>query len=350
MNTPSLQHDRLHPIQWLAEQAQAEIDIDQLRMDEAHAQEVQSEFGILPTIGCEVEVTWASLRADLIKEFFSDLDPNKTYTTMSAMVRDLDPERRKEFEQRKAEADAVIGSLYQATVENGIPKGKDPYWEFANEPTYSWRTLTSEVDLLMDTGLIPKGKQHAMHVTLGGVFMQGHGPQIILPGLELLSVSSERITDATKSDGHSWARRNSHSGGVRGRSGNSLELGQPGATEFRTLATAKPEDHRTIFQAAQMLGAVLLSHRSGADVQNAGVIEIGKQWQGYRDTMTDLWDARGLPTDNTWSSPYNKPEVWLGWAECLDRRDQQNSPEQEALITIKGIITQTEHMLQELSR
>lgn len=348
MSTPALQHDRLHPIQWLAEQAQTEIDIDQLRAGEDRAQEIQAEFKVLPTIGCEVEVSWASLHPDLMEEFFSDLDPNKTYTTLKAMVRDLDPERRKEFEQQKAEADAVTAPLYQATTANGIPKGKDPHWEFANKPTYSWPVLAKEIDLLMDAGLIPEGRQHAMHVTLGGVSVDGYGPQIILPGLELLGVSGGRISAATKSKMHSWARRNTHSGGVRGRLEASLELDQPGATEFRTLATAKPEDHRTIFQAAQMLGTVLLSHRSGADAQNAGVIEIGKQWQGYRDTMTDLWDARGLPTDNTWSSPYDNPEVWLGWAECLDRRNQQDSPEQKTVTALRRIISRTEALLQEL--
>ncbi len=348
MQTPTVQHDRLHPIQWLADQAQSEIDIEQLKVDETRAQEIKEKFTILPTIGCEVEVSWASLRADLIKEFFSDLDPNKTYTTMRAMVCDLSPERREEFEQRKAEADALMAPLYQATIENGIPKGKDPYWEFANQPTYSWKTLASEVDLLMNTGLIPEGKQHAMHVTLGGVMMQGHGPQIILPGLELLGIPAERITAATKSKMHSWARRNSHSGGVRGRLEQSLELDQPGATEFRTLATAKPEDHQTIFQAAQMLGTVLLCHRSSVNTDNSTVIEIGKQWQAYRDAMTDLWDERGLPTDNSWSSPYDKPEVWRGWAECLDRRDQEDSPEQETLKAIKGVVTQTECLIEEL--
>lgn len=343
------QIDRMVPLYWLAEQTGEDaLEIDRVSEREQAARVTHERLGILPTIGCEVEVSWAALHPDLISQYFSDLDPSKTYSTMSQMIRDLPAARREEFVAHRKEVDAANNERYLKTIEIGIPRGKDPYWEFANAPAYAWSTLAKEVDLLMDAQLIPLETQHPMHITLGGVSTKGGGPQIILPGLELLGVAPERIEGATKCTSYSWAQRESSKGGVRERQTYNIGLGQKIATEFRTLTTAKHEDHQTMLRAAQMLGAVLLCRRSACDEQDAAVIEIGGLWSEYRDIMVELWNSNDLPSDDSWGVPSVNPDVWLAWAECLARKTQIGTQEQQAVQAIRGIVDAAENVLEEM--
>lgn len=342
-----VQNNRIYSLYCLAEEAGVDkSEIDDLAEQEVRAEDFYSRNPIVPTIGCEVEVSWASLHPDLMNEYFSDLDPSKVFRTFREMVDELPQNRADDFLKIKSERDKECDERYKRTVEIGIPRGKDHYWEFANSPTYSWQLLSKEVDLLMGIGYIPEGKAHAMHITLGGLSVKGGGPQLILPGLELLGVSADRIIKASEHPTYTWARRGSKMGGVRGRTATSLGMGHELATEFRTLATEKPEDHQKLLRASQMMGSILLSRRKGRSGCALNV-EVGKMWSEYTSVLMDLWDARGLPRGDEWGSPNANPEIWQAWGECIKARDEPGSLEGQTISRIATIITAAEALIDE---
>lgn len=346
MSTTETIPPRFQPILSLANETFPSGHTKKVIEEEIAAERLSKEHGVVPTIGCEVEVSWASLYPELIDKYFSELDPQKTFTTMGQMAGALTKERREEFLKEKEAIEKQEKAKYEATVQMGIPKGNDGYWEFAHSPAYAWQTVAEEVDILMDRGLIPTGFPHAMHITLGGIAIEGGGPHLMLAGFELLTVPSERIRKAANaSSSYSWARRESHNvGGLRHRPAHKLMLGQQSGVEFRTLVTSKPEDHRASLRIAQLLGTILLCKRNQANLQSEALAKIAELWPSYRSAITSLFEARNLP-NTAWDNPSSSPPVWRTWADCLDRRDMPETPEHMAVEKINKLLNKTEALL-----
>lgn len=337
---------RLSSVTSLAGETRAPGYIEALAEQERTAEKIQREYGILPTIGCEVEVSWASLYPELIAKYFSDLDSQKTFATVTQMVNALTKEKREEFLEEKEAIEKRDKPRYEATIGIGIPKGNDGYWEFAPHPAYAWQTAAEEVDLLMEQKLIPVNFPNPLHITLAGIAIEGGGPHLILAGMELLTLPSERIRRAAETSvPYGWARRASHNiGGLRHRPAHKLELGHLNGIEARTLITRGPEDHRVSLRTAQLLGAVLLCRRNQADLNNDSLLDMAGLWPLYKAHITELFTRRGLP-NAAWDSPSSNPHMWKIWADCLDNRATAGTPEYIAAQEITGVVDRAEELL-----
>lgn len=346
MSSTEVAPSRLDPIMSLVHESCTPERLETLRKRELAAEILHKEHDALPTIGCEVEISWASLYPELIAKYFSDLDPAKTFTTLNQMADALPDEKKKKFLEEKAAIGTQDQPKYAETVAMGIPRGNDGYWEFAHSPAYAWQTVSEEINILMEQGLIPVGYPNAMHITLGGIAIEGGGPHMILAGLELLSVPSERIRRASESSApYSWARRASHNiGGVRHRPAHKLGLDQSCGVEFRTLSTSCPKGHRESLRAAQLLGAILQCRRNQDTLDHSTLADIASLWQPYKTAITSLFDRRGLP-NGTWDAPHANKALWQTWADCLDKRDNPNTPEHTAVQRLTEIIDKTEELL-----
>ncbi len=332
--------NRLDPLLYLATTADLEIDYEALMRSETEAKFVHDTFSVLPTIGCEVEVKWSALFPDAAEHYFGEQDSLGRFTRTYA---DLSEEDQVAIDALKAEQDSTYLPRYEATCHAGIPAGSDAYWEFANAPSYSARVLATEVELLIETGLIPEGKSHSLHITLGGLAVGAGGASMILSGLELMHGSPERILLATEGSrlgtATAWARRGQD--GLRQRSSIQLSLGENVGTELRTLSIESAEDAHVSLGDAQILAAVLMAYRQNK-VQGAAPTKVlGELWPTFTSRMKELWKQQKLP-NHTWGKPHTNPEPWLRWADIITDARDYRSDAHEVTEVIEDIITNAE--------
>ena len=83
---------RLRPIMQLGEQ----IDIEYLRASESEAKYLHETYGILPTIGCEVEVKWSTHFPELARKYFGEQDE---FGRFEHRFKDLPTERQQELDK-----------------------------------------------------------------------------------------------------------------------------------------------------------------------------------------------------------------------------------------------------------
>lgn len=336
---------RFAPITFLSEKYNLLSDYNQLSLQEERAEYLYRHYKITPTIGCELEVKFSSLRPELAREFFGEQD---AYGRFERSYNDLPPALRAELDLHSKAFELERKQAYHDVWQAGIPKGKDAFWEFAHSPTYAWQTLAHETRLLFESGLVPEGFEHSLHVTLAAD-PTGGGLALVLAGLELEFVKPERIESAThyhRLDKRSgWARKGTD--GQRVRTADQLRLGASTAVEFRTLATDSSIQTTEILRTSQLLAAALLAFRQRHDIQNPVIRAIAGLWPIYRGTLYNLWTERRLPI-GSWGDSHENPKPWIGWADCLGRRDEADSIEAEAVRVIGNIVLTTEILLNEL--
>lgn len=341
-----LSTERLNPLSILSTQSGASLDLEPLIAAEQQAHRFHDEVQILPTIGCEVEVMFPTLHPEASQRLFGNPYQHGRMMSFKGLVARLEGEERLEYQR----LDASLKPRYQATLEAGMPKGNDAYWEFANSPAFDWKTLEAELDFLMDDGLIPVGHEHAMHITLGGIEIGTGGPHMILGGLELMHVPPERIRRGAQ--GLGWSRRtwNGEANGLRPRSSDILALGATAAMEFRTLSTDSKESHGASLRSAQLLGSMLLARRQSRDgAPQPAIRELGDLWPEYCEDLRLLWERSGLPVGNTWGSAKSNSGVWNMWAGCLDQRDDTSSASAETVDAIEQKLHSAEAIITELT-
>lgn len=175
------------------------------------------------TIGVEVEVRFSSYFPRVFDKYKLGSRP---YSALSArqqanFIKDITP------------LEAKLLPMLEKTVELGVPKGKDRYWEFALQPAYHPNVIAEELELLRRANLIPMNQHHSLHITLGGL-PKGKDAGMLLMVMELLGCSShQRIMSGVDPDrAVSWGRRGR--AGMRERS-TDLAYGTTVAVEFRTL-------------------------------------------------------------------------------------------------------------------
>lgn len=336
--------NRVSTLESLAEPYGLVIDAEKIIAEETQAFRLNRTCTLPPTIGCEIEVKHSTVFPELFSKYFGDKEETQR------VFYDLSEDEKEAFGAELKELSFPLMPGYEATRYYGIPKGKDCFWEFANKPTYSYRTLATEVDLLYKAGLIPANHEHSLHVTFGNMAPAGGGMALILSGLELCFVQPERIEQATKyhhTDKRStWARRGLD--GVRKRTGMELRLGATIATEFRTLTVSSSTQAKDIFRTGQALASVLVAFRQRGQADNAIIQDLGKQWPEYRSLIKGLWERRELPAES-WGSPSENREKWMGWAACLEVRDDPGTLESKVVQAIAEVTDYIEPLLEALA-
>lgn len=337
---------RLRPVEWLNGYTDSEVDILALDQKERRAEYIHKTYGVLPTIGCEVEVKFSSLFPEEATYFFGEKNEYGEFTTKYAQ---LSPEKKAELDSLSRTFNNVLVPLYEATIQAGIPKGRDAFWEFANAPAYSWQTLAAELGSLMCYGLIPQDHDHSLHVTLGNVESGRGGMCLVLSGLELMHSNPQRLLVATESNRYggsvAWARRGQE--GIRNRTPADLKLGHTTAVELRTLTVSNSEQATEILKDAQVLAAILTAFRLRMHTKSSTIHEIAQQWPVFRDHLKQLWGDYNVPAES-WGVPHRNKLPWQQWAQCIEHARKPESVEAKSVEVVKGFVSQTEAMLSEL--
>jgi len=253
------------------------------------------------TIGCEVEVRFKSYFPELYAKYLEDTSYER-----------LSNKQKLNFGAEVTEAERPLQELLAKSAQCGVPKGKDRYYEFANAPVHHPYTLTVELGLLRDAGLIPKGVKHPLHITIGGL---GHSQDVgfMLMTLELLGYTSpSRIWDVAVSDkAVAWARKGR--AGMRERSAAELSLGATKAIELRTLEL--PETQTGI---ENLFG---LTHRMATIISGKGtdqdVLRLARVWE----ELAEIGHVHDIDVYSNWGRPYDNPQIWIDFANKLPNID-----------------------------
>ncbi len=107
------------------------------------------------TIGIEVEVPWSSYFPGLWKEY--GLDQRKVSALSADELADLG--------RRCGDLEVDLLPQLRKTVECGVPRGNDRYWEFSLNPAHDAGLLVEQVRLLSAAGVLPRDRKHSLHVT-----------------------------------------------------------------------------------------------------------------------------------------------------------------------------------------
>lgn len=333
--SPELIEARLKPINWLAEQTGSFVDLGDLTLRENRAYRMHEHYSVLPTIGCEIEVAWSAFFPELADRYFGQTSNNGT---RERTYNDLSVQEKQDFTNDCTRQELDIKLRLEAVKNAGIPKGKDSYWEFAQRPTYDWRILALETELLMDAGLVPPGRSHALHVTLGGAAPGNSGMSYVLSGVELVCGSPYRIKKATHpTNGQfisAWATKGDD--GILERSGCELQLSQVTGTELRSLDVSSTDQIKSTLELGQVLTSMLMARRCVKESGKDSLSDLANLWPDYCGALKKLWRDSGLPIAS-WGPPHRRPQPWLVWADCLGRRDTPGSAENETVQTIKSL-------------
>jgi len=253
------------------------------------------------TIGCEVEVRFKSYFPDLYAKYLE----GTTYEKLSN-------KQKLNFGAEVTEAERSLRELLAKSEQCGVPKGQDRYYEFANSPVHHPYTLTVELGLLRDVGLIPEGIKHPLHITIGGI---GHSVDagMMLMALELMGyTSTERIWDVAVSDkAVAWARKGR--AGMRERSAAELSLGTTKAIELRTLEL--PATQRGV---EELFGIV---HNMAMSITGKNGDEGLMRWLLVVEELHELGHQHNIDTYSNWGRPYDNPQIWIDFANKLPNID-----------------------------
>jgi hypothetical protein len=238
------------------------------------------------TLGLEVEVPFSS--------YFPELW--SSWGLHARRVADLTPAELAAFSSECFELEGPLRRKLNATVECGVPRGNDRYYEFSLDPSADAGLQWEQVELLTAAGVLPRDRGHALHCTLGGVRRTSDVYYLAL-ALELMFVQPQRI-----SAGVAATRKTIHAGwGRKGLSGvfekgpGELKARAPFAVELRTLQLPK---------CGEQLGLMMRMLRGGADAlaeKQAGMASERTEWLAeFRGQAEAAFKACGLPATNWW--------------------------------------------------
>lgn len=244
-------------------------------------------------VGVEVEVAWRSFFPDLWVEGF----PNVDSTTLAKITNQCTVRERE-----------LIPRLMQ-TVECGVQRGTDRYWEFAFAPVLDVSIVVNQIAVLRHAQLIPPG-QHSLHITFGGI-QPSRDVYCVLMILEAFASTPERIMSAF----HPTDADRSVTWGKKGRAGifektgsHDLMHGYEVGSEVRTLLLPEQSNLMCVLTAAQRL--IELVHQA----------QVGKRppiLRHINDRCSTILARYGLP-DVNWERPHQRPDVWRRWIDAFD--------------------------------
>lgn len=236
---------------------------------------------------------WRAYFPDLWVEGF----PNVSDDEMSRITR--------ECEIREA---TLLPKL-RKTIECGINRGCDRYWEFALDPVTDHSILVNQVAILRMNGLIP-GDTNSLHITLGGIRVDRYAYYVAMV-IEALSTSPHRVLSAFMSDNQSkgWGRKGK--AGVFEKEGShDMQHDYNYGTEIRMGQV--PADDKMLdlmLDIAQQMGEQILYVQQG-------IQSYKRDFDQFIGELTSILHHVGLP-DTNWKNPHTEPQLWNHYAEVL---------------------------------
>lgn len=236
------------------------------------------------TIGTEIEVKFKYFFPELYYKYFD----NKKYENYS--------DDEKEIITNEISIQEVnILPLLEKTIELGIPKGNDPYWEFAFNPVNDLTLLYYQIEILKKVNLIPNG-EHSFHITVGGLKRNKKSYHILLI-LELLFLKQDRILSGYNYETYmnsTWAKKGR--AGITIKKENDL-IDCSEAIEFRTLMIYDNTDIYSIFK--------ILHHLLHNDCDNL-INNVVNEMKKYN-----------LPDEN-WENIHRNMVIWNQYSDSFN--------------------------------
>lgn len=240
-------------------------------------------------IGIEIECNWRSYFSDLWVEGFPNVDAD----TLARISTEC------------SEREKILLPRLMETVDLGVPKGADRYWEFAFDPVTDIGIVVEQAMILQRQGLIPLGHQHSLHITVGGINLTKDAHYMAMV-LEAISSSPARILSAFHPNSQQsvgWARKG-NAGMFLKEGSHDLQHGYEFATEFRILHIEKTTDLYFILNAAQLMAEMIHKCQQGEQCDD---------WKFIVTSCKEVLADFKLP-DRNWGKPHLNSEIWRDFA------------------------------------
>jgi hypothetical protein len=236
------------------------------------------------TIGTEIEVKFQYFFPDIFNKYFN----NKKYENYTDNEKEI-------ISNEISIQEKNILPLLEKTIELGIPKGNDPYWEFAFNPVNNLTLLYYQIEILKKANLIPTG-EHSFHITIGGL-KRDKKSYYILMILELLFLKQDRILSGYNYETYmnsTWAKKGR--AGITIKNENDL-IDCSEAIEFRTLMIYDDTDIYSMFK--------ILHHLLHNDCKD------------LIDNVVNEMKKYNLP-DKNWENIHRNMVIWNQYSESFN--------------------------------
>lgn len=243
------------------------------------------------SVGIEIEIPWRAYFPDLWQKYFG----------AGKKFEDFTPAEVQALQGESATFESALLANLEKTVECGVPRGKDRFWEFSFLPVETVEILVEQISILQANGLCPFGP-YSLHVTIGKLRPTGRAYLALLL-LELVYGSTSRI--ASGINGHnryrglSWARKGR--GGIYHKTSAYLTGGDTTALELRTLPLPdSPENLLRLLRAITRLAHWLHEEQRG---------KRSPEWHSLAILLEELLRSHSLEVKK-WENPAIEPRVW----------------------------------------
>lgn len=256
------------------------------------------------SIGAEIEVPWSS--------FFPGLW--EKYGLAELRVGDLTPSELDALQADCFEIEKTLLPRLHATVECGIPRGNDRYWEFAFRPVNETSLLVRQVELLTQAGVLPRDKRHSLQVTIGGI-APCRSLYYLAMVLELFHVDPSRVRAGLVKRQqiiHSgWMRKGR--AGIHRKEADELEAGAQVASELRLLQLPTEAG-----EFAQLMKTVQWGANAIADLRDGLESDRTREWTSVELACSQSLAHNGLP-DRNWEGvgQDGRDCVWTAFSERM---------------------------------
>lgn len=229
---------------------------------------------------------------------------------------DIDPDRLQQITDECTIREATLLPKLRKTVSCGINRGNDRYWEFALDPVFDVALISTQVEILKESGLIP-GDTNSLHITLGDIKTSRYVYYIAMV-MEALSCTPERITTAfpngVSTSAKGWARKG-YAGVYQKRGTYDMQYGYYYGAEIRLAQVPG-----TVAELHQMLD---IAQRMAVQVDmiQRGVMSSKYWFDTFISHLASILHRAGLP-DSNWRNPHMNPDVWEVFVEALPSMKQ----------------------------
>lgn len=256
------------------------------------------------SIGIEIEVKWR----DYFPQLWDKYLKNTSY-------KELTPEQQEALTLDCNELEKDLIPLLEATIDCGIQKGADKYWEFAFDPATQMDLISNQVKVLQQVNLIPSGN-HSLHITIGNL-KDNKDSYYMLLLLEMLFSSKERIATGFHKDNANlsgtWSRKGM--GGLFVKDKNDLKYGYDTAIELRTLQLADNYDIENIVYLTSYLSDI--NYQKMNNVNNPATNASINLWNTWKEKAIEVLVKNEL-IDSNWKKPNLSAQYWNNYINKFD--------------------------------
>ncbi len=242
------------------------------------------------SIGIEIEVKFKYYFPELYNQYFKNNYYNENI------------EERAEIDKIIYIYEKCLLDKLEKTIDCGIPKGNDRYWEFSFNPVYNLQLIINIINLLKQVDLIPNG-QHSLHINIGDFELKKDIYWVLLI-LEVCFIDKNRIINGLKNDvnyltPNTWAKKGV--GGIMAKNNYLLKDTNVGV-ELRTLYI---DDTTDIVKLFKTLNYFLVKIKTDEN------IEILNEIKEYCINC-------GLE-DINWGKPHLNKKYWDDYIDNFDK-------------------------------